>query len=381
MKTTNGKNGKCIKSIHVSDVHMGHPRISPMIMTNGLDTTITNKLLNESDFLFIAGDFWDKALSLPGNTVPDILLYISSLLKRCVEFNVRVRILEGTPSHDRKQSNVFNVINFANGNKCDLRYIDKLYIDYEKDFDMYILYVPDEWKNSIERTWDDVLDQLKVNNLDKVDMAIMHGMFGYQMPAGLKLKHHDEKRYLNIVDRYISIGHVHTPSMYDRIFAQGSHDRLRHNEEEAKGLMVSEVFDDITSDRVTFIENKLATPFKIVDITKLSEQDAAKAIDKVVISLNNNIAKPYFIRVDMRNDEISKELYKSFKKAYSYLNWSNKIIKDRAIENNSAKTSSLMHIDTISKDNVIDLVTKKLSNNGKSLDGPIEILQKLKDIC
>lgn len=374
MKTKNGS----ITTIHVSDVHEGNSRIPVSHINRGLNSTITNPLLEKADFLTIGGDFWDMALSLPGDKVPEILLYIHSLLSRCAHYGTRVRILEGTPSHDRKQSKVFKTINSMLEKPADLRYYDELCIDYEEEFDIHVLYVPDEWKSSTEKAWDDVQAALRKHKLEKVDMAVMHGMFGYQLPKGLNLHHHNEERYLSVVDRFISIGHVHTASTYRRIFAQGSHDRLKHGEEEPKGLMVSEIFPDKSKDKVTFVENKFAVPFAVVDVTDMGEQEASVAIDKVALALIEKPLDIKYIRVDMLASDVMKAVYKNFKDHYPTLKWSNKIVKVKESER-TEPVKKLREFTSIKAENVVELAMEKMKAKGIENSGVVEKLESIKE--
>ena len=93
------------------------------------------------------------------------------------------------------------------------------------------------------------------SGLTKVDYAVMHGQFDYQLPKHITgMPRHDSQKYLDIVKHYIFIGHIHTHSVYDRIIAQGSFDRLTHGQEEPKGYVVSIVDDEekISSLRNTY---------------------------------------------------------------------------------------------------------------------------------
>lgn len=362
------KDGKNIKTIHISDIHLGNRRVPVTHMIKGLRSTINSKLLAEADILFIAGDFWDRELTLPGNRVPEIVFYIHSLLKLCKEHNVKVRVLEGTPSHDRKQSVVFEYINKMLAEPADYRYYDKLCIDHEEDLGIDVLYVPDEWKHSTEAAWEDVVKEMKLHNLDQVDYAIMHGMFKYQVPAGLNLPCHDEDRYLPIVRRFISIGHVHTMSNFKHIFAQGSHDRISHNEEESKGLVFASSDFTTLQGKINFIENKLAMPFVSVDVIGMEEIEASKTIDLRLQQLLDN-KQPFHFRVIMDDDPVIRGIYKKFKKEYPDVNWQEKINKVKKLKDATNNTIKLKDVvKPINKSSAPELVEAKLAYRGTMSD-------------
>src|SRR5690606_24238089 len=101
--------------------------------------------------------------------------------------DVAVRVLEGTPSHDREQSKRFVVINESVGKiGADLVYIDELSIRYEERFDMNLLFVPDELNHDPNITLAQVQELMAERNLEKVDFAFMHGQFEYQLPSHVK---------------------------------------------------------------------------------------------------------------------------------------------------------------------------------------------------
>ena len=58
-------------------------------------------------------------------------------------YNIILRILEGTPSHDWKQSKLFIHLNDLTKAGTDVKYIDSLSIEYIDKFGINVLY-PDE---------------------------------------------------------------------------------------------------------------------------------------------------------------------------------------------------------------------------------------------
>lgn len=367
-----------ITTIHISDVHMGNKRVSVPSMVKGLDSMVTRDILIKAHILFIAGDFWDKILSLPGNQIPDILIYVHRLLRLCRECNCKVRVLEGTPSHDRKQSKVFITINEMLEYPCDLRYYDTLCIDREDDLDLDVLYVPDEWKHCPEKAWDDVQEALKSRGLTKVDYSIMHGMFGYQMPKNLGLKCHDEKRYISITKRYISIGHVHVFSTYDIIFAQGSACRISHNEEGDKGMVLAESPRNGGKGRLTFIKNKFTIPFESVDVSDLDEKQAAIAIDEKLQTLLNSKVTDFHLRVIMGGCSLIRAIYNKFKNEYPDVNWGEKVNKVKKLDKDKKSRVLRTRVTAITSESIDALVESQLANKGNMSSNALLKLKEVK---
>jgi hypothetical protein len=277
---------KALRIAVISDIHLGSKRNSTEKIIRNLDKYFSNaKDLAGLDIVFLAGDVFDELLSLDNPVVGHIKLWIARLLRRCHHLKIKVRVLKGTPFHDRDQSALFvtlNEINSKSGDKlCDLKYIEVLDIEYFEEYGMNVLYVPDEWGSNSQDCLDQVKALLTDRGLVHVDMAIMHGMFSYQLGIGLDFPHHDENEYLEIVQGPIFIGHVHTHSTFSRIVAQGSFDRLAHNEEEAKGYVRAILQEDL-SYAATFIENKDAAIYKTITIQTEDVANALLAIEAVV---------------------------------------------------------------------------------------------------
>lgn len=253
----------------VSDIHLGHPRNPAEAIIKNLDKYLSNnELLSSIDILFLAGDVFDQMLNLSDDSVAHIDLWIARLLRKCHRLGVMVRVLEGTPSHDRGQSRRFvsiDEMNLKSGKmQVELRYVDTLEIEYIAKHDIHVLYVPDEWGPTTADTLDQVRSLLAAKGLTHVDIAIMHGLFGYQLNASIpNIPRHDEEAYHEIVKGPIFIGHIHVPSSFNRITAQGSFDRLSFGEEDAKGFVRCVMQKDYSFEN-TFIENKGAAIYKTI---------------------------------------------------------------------------------------------------------------------
>lgn len=252
----------------LSDIHLGSKRNPSEDIIENLNRQFKDdSQFAELDLIVIAGDIFDSLLNSVDVLVIDV--WISRFLSLCKKHDVSLRVLKGTPSHDWEQSCRFTYINEKINNiGADLIYIKDLSIRYEEKFDMNFLFVPDEWSATTEQTLSQVRDLLKRKGLTQVDYAFMHGNFEHQLPSHLKLQKHDSKSYLEIVKYLIFIGHIHTYSNFDRIYAQGSFDRMSHGEEEPKGyLRVTRQADGYHV--VKFIENKHAKKFVTLDYTGL----------------------------------------------------------------------------------------------------------------
>lgn len=313
---------KVLNIAELGDIHLGHPRTPTRHILDNLrkafpDTDETGQL----DIIFIAGDVYDRDLYLNDPNAFEIRTWINHFLRMCKRRDILVRVLEGTPSHDWEQSLEFVSENMNAKIGCDLYYARKLEIEYIERLGIHVLYVPDEWRPETDQTWLEVQQLLKEHNLERVDFAVMHGAFNYQLPSHVNSPVHLPERYLSIVKHYIFIGHVHKHSTFDRILAAGSFDRLTHGEEEPKGHMRVTVRAG-GNDSITFVENKGAMHYRSIDCTGLTVEQALR---KVAKQLTPALPDGAYVRIIAgRDDAIIADL-DTLRRQYPTYTWQEKI--------------------------------------------------------
>lgn len=347
----------CIRYLVLSDIHLGHNINKTPYIINNLHNFFINyrKQLKFLDMIIIAGDTFDRLLMTSSIDFIMATEWLTELVTYCKDNNIILRILEGTPSHDWKQAKVITTIIEKFNIEIDYKYIDTLYIEQNNKLGLNILYVPDEYKHSAKDTYKDVLKLLKQNKLKEVDIAIMHGQFHYQLPQVKLESSHDEDNYLNIVKHYINVGHIHTHSSYERIIAQGSFDRLAHNEEEPKGAVLVELNNN-TDNKYIFLTNENAMVFKTFKFEKEDIENIIKTLDKELnkLPINSNI------RIIAKSEKfLSKDLETIIKRYSDY-----KIKFDK--KDNKIITTSLIddviniNSFSITKENIKELLLTEL---------------------
>lgn len=366
----------------ISDIHLGH-RLNPTKnILEGLKFLLDLDKPNifSLDIIFIAGDLFDSALWFSNEDVTRSLLFVRELMQWCETFKVKLRILEGTPSHDRKQSR--NLIPISQTFKnLDFKYVETMCIEFFKDLGLTCLYVPDEFGGSAKEAQKLIEKELNLNNLTAVDIAIMHGMFKYQVPeiTNDRFKH-EEQFFLKIVRFFINIGHIHVFSTFERIIAQGSTDRLCHNEEKPKGGCMMTI-DRLKENYFQFKENKLATVFKTIVIK-------SKDLEKNLAEIKNKVKLlPAFSHVRIKTfkgnpllnaiDVLSKE--------YPFLFFTKLDFESEVTINNAFTKRNFLNFDYVpfqlNKDNLVGLLMKEVVTkhplNGNQLS---TIEAKLKDL-
>lgn len=370
-----------IKYLTISDIHLGHNKNKTREIIDNIDKFLyVNNDFKDLDIIFIAGDLFDTLLDLSNDEISMIMGCLSKLMWFCGVNNIKLRILKGTPSHDWNQSKVAESVYKLSRVNIDFKYIDTLFIEYVKDLQLHILYVPDEWTSSTELTFNQVQQLLKDNNIEQVDIAIMHGMFNYQLrnvPGNIQK--HNEADYLNIVKHYINIGHIHTYSHYERIIAQGSFDRLSHGEEEPKGGVVCEITSD-HNDIFYFIENKTAKIYKTIELKSKDLESSIKKIDKIVTKL----PVESYVRIKANKDHPLYSAFDNLKLKYPFVYFSKTSIEDEEeqyilINTNNQITDDYIPL-TITRENYKELLLKEINLKYKLTDNQFTILNKALEI-
>jgi DNA repair exonuclease SbcCD nuclease subunit len=349
--------------LSVSDIHLGHKRNSTADIIKNLNKYITNeKTMVGIDLMFIAGDLFDSQLSLDSEDVGLIDRWISKLLKLCQKHNVTLRVLEGTPSHDRNQSKRFIIIKdiLKDHIEVDVKYIDSLSVEYIEKFNINVLYVPDEWNHSTDLTFKEAQEIIVSKGLDKVDYAVCHFTFDFQLPGHVKnIPKHDRLSYESLVNNLIFVGHIHQHSITGKVIAHGSFDRLAHGEEEAKGFVKVHV-SNRDQNVIEFIENKEAKLFKTFNAFDENIDEVYKRIDSKV----NKLKEDSFIRLRCKQNSIVSSSLGVFKTKYPIFHWS--IITENDSENNIilVDDTPLYVPIIINKNNISSLIEERMIKQG-----------------
>lgn len=264
-----------IRYVEFSDVHFGHPDTPAYSIINNLDEMFdrysSSSRFAELDAIFIAGDLFDAPLPLNSSVREPVIAWGTRLLSFCARHDIALVILEGTPSHDAKQSKL--IADLAASYKdvypnLDFTYVDELSIIWHAKLGRWLAMVPDCCRDTCLEAEEYLESEMLRLGIEKFDIAIMHGVFRYQLAYGDDKHKYREDWWLDRCNGYIHIGHHHTYTHYQRIIASGSLDRLRHGEPEPKGMIwVQEIGNER---RFTFIENTGAKIYHTVEITDMS---------------------------------------------------------------------------------------------------------------
>lgn len=277
-------------------------------------------------------------------------------MRFCARHKIKLRILEGTPSHDWKQSKIANAVYELIKEDLDFKYVSTLFIEYIADFNCHVLYVPDEWNASTDVTLKQVRDMMAEMYLTEVDIACMHGSFGHQLPAAAhNAPRHDSAAYLALVRHFITIGHIHVHSVFERILAQGSFDRISHNEEEPKGAVLFNISEK-NGDTFSFIENKGAKIFKTIILKSKDLEKSLLQIEKVVAKIPDNS----YVRIKATKDHPLYVAFDELKIKFPMYTFTKTNLEDEEdstlIVNNAVTLDKEYNPITINRDNIVALI-------------------------
>lgn len=343
------------------DVHLGHHRTTTDEIIEGLYGFFPrNKETKELDIIVIEGDLFDRLLFLNDVHRPLIIEWMAKLLKMCAEYDIKLRVLEGTPSHDCRQSKLFVDVNGEFNIGADLKYIDDLSIEMMDDLGISVLYLPDEWDISLQKCYDSALKKMLEYGLDKVDFVIMHGAFDYQFPPNLGIETHNSRDWCSIVNYHIFVGHVHQYSQYDKILAAGSVDRLSHGDEKPKGHLRVSVKPNGES-QIKFIVNPLAKIYLTIDCVGLSVE---QSIEKIRTIIEGKPKGSYFRILSTMGSNISVAL-EWLKAEFPDYYWDTKVElapEDKPSDNIVLAVDKFVPID-INAGNIVKLVMDRIDDS------------------
>lgn len=268
----------------ISDVHLGHRKTPTYAIIATLYRYVVNPVaMAQLDALLITGDLFDRLLNLPMSEVSQIDELLTKLLRLAAKFNVAVRVLEGTPSHDWRQSKRMVDINTNNQIGADLIYVDELTIMEDPTLGLTIGYIPDEWRTSHAQTTNEFIELMATKGYQQIDLLLMHGMFLFQIPANVHIPAFDQEVFSPLVRYHIYIGHDHKYKTWRNITVPGSTERLAQNENSPKGLVIADLVDGKFYSK--FIENKEAMLYDTLRLETTTDEDALPLIEQQIGSM------------------------------------------------------------------------------------------------
>lgn len=323
-------NPRIIRGRSASDLHFGAGNTPASKIAYGLNRLISNDTVYaECDLVIYPGDITDRLLPQPSQEMIVAREWMDRNVELAEKHGTVLAVVEGTPMHDWYQSEYFVESNKIRGNKAPLYYVKEVKIVYMEELGIHVLFVPDEANDTCKLTEVAVREELNRLGLEKVDLTILHGQFKHQYPEHLRdigMDFHDTDFYLSITRHFIFAGHVHTHSIYKRVVAQGSFERLHHGYEEPKGCVGFELnLDDPSKSKVWFIENHDAMVYKTFHVKGENVQYEADRIRTIASQQPSGS----FLRIKAKSGHPILAMVKEFKKEFPIFNWTTDVEKEK----------------------------------------------------
>jgi hypothetical protein len=272
---------KPISILFASDIHFGNYAVSQYELADAFSSVIF-PMIPDLDIFFINGDFFDREVNFDSCSFDPIYDTILNLFALCERNQTKLRVLQGTWSHDRGQCKKFEV--FYRNHSCtfDFKFVDNIELEtiHFQDRDLRVFYVPDDLPFSNSGDIASVVrDKMYELDWEYVDYGCMHGFFDFTFPENIS---HDnrivfKKEQFPFVRKIINVGHVHQYRSDAFVYSNGSFDRDCHGDQDPKGCI--KVLDYPDHYTAQFIENIHASRFDTLVIN--ADADTIQIVDLI----------------------------------------------------------------------------------------------------
>lgn len=371
-----------VKIIHLADVHYGSPRVNPASITAGIMAMFPmHGDYHDVDYFQIEGDFFDSDFRMADNAAGHAQAGMVYILHFCAVFGIKLRILEGTPKHDRKQSANFiplaQSLRDSLGDVIDVKYIPDLYIEHDDALDIDMIYVPDERNMSADETLIEAIELMRTRGLERVHLGFLHGAWLHQMPIPNKA-YHDAAAWSALVICRVFCGHVHTHSEYLNITSVGSAGRNFHGEEEEKGALITTHYPDGRYEK-EFIRNPCTRIFRTLVVSQMDHV----AIRNLFLSEQLPVGSAVRLRHD--GTTAMRTTVELLSEEFPDYSWSeiSKVV-DKEADAPSALDEDILeepdYVPSITPDNIIPMTETQLQQMDTHGHSAAELLSLLKEV-
>ena len=247
----------------VGDIHFGY--YPPELLYKEFNLILDSIDKYKPNCVVIAGDYYDNRLSMASAHSVYSIKAFSNLLKKCEEYNIKLRQIKGTNSHD-PENQLKNLAQIANSSICDYKLF--LTVDEEELFPgIKVLYIPEEYMDDKDSYYSSYFK-------NQYQGIFGHGMFeetnfssNNKFKSMRKYPIFNSKDMEEICEGPIVFGHIHTPQrIRNRIQYTGSLVRSRFGEEESKGIYLTTFDTETKETEFLFIENEITMRYDTIEI-------------------------------------------------------------------------------------------------------------------
>ncbi len=365
--------------LETGDLHFGNPNLDHENMYTALSKVFIPKI-ESSHLLVISGDYFDTLLDFSSSYAMYALMFIRDVLNNCIKYDVKLRIVSGTYSHDRDQCKIFSslISKEYSDAPIDYRYITT--IDIEElvlnGTTLRIGYIPDSLPYKQGQKVADLLHE-KMDSMHWVRLNVIfgHGAFSHSLPSGIVLPPctYTTDMFRLMTDIMV-MNHIHIASKKEYVYYSGSFDRLAHNEESDKGFLTLTYTDRWT---VRFHKNPHATIHKTINLTDRTPDEAVHLYKEW---LHKNIPDTRaFVRVIHGDVEVRNALNKitvELKPLVIFTSMSPSDTEKLAVRSLEDYKQDVVQLVIPTEDNLPELMYEYLADSGISKEDilPIEAI-------
>lgn len=360
--------------LFLSDLHLLHRRVPTYHIVEGIKEALLS-FGDTIDALYITGDVFDDSRSLRQDESKEALDFISWICNWSVTTSTAVRVLEGTPSHDHGQSDLF-VMQSKYHPYSDVLYLSGIGVFYDEAIKQYVGWVEDEYRLTAEETENEMRELLATHGVERVSFFAMHGLFNFQLPIQ-KSNCFNESFWIDRSVNGVVIGHDHRRKSFKNIYVPGSWERLAQGEEEDKGGILFDFVGNTV--KRYFLKNERACPQIKVRANEdydAQYQECLNALKYIDSHVSSSIGR---LDIEYYHGSPIAEHVSAWKKQYSFY-----IVADRVNTPEDDKMLQSVFSETTERleapnpDNVERIALEELAGYDYDHDVVVDIIRSLK---
>lgn len=247
----------------------------------------------------INGDYFDRKLSLTETGTLCAFRFFSELCEVCRRKGIKLRLIEGTMSHDMLQG---TVLEKAVPEGLDFRFVQTL---SEEDIcGLHVLYMPEEYPMDAKAFYGPFMEK-------EYDIIHGHGTWDFLAYKGMIDKgnrtdihsapvfmYEDWKKALS--HGFASFGHIHSRHvMQDKVFYAGSFSSWDFKDISARGFTYYEFDTETKEHKVQFIDNAMCPRFSEFEVAKAGCGSDLQHVGQIIAAIDAEAAKCDFLRADL----------------------------------------------------------------------------------
>lgn len=303
-----------VKGVVIGDIHFGIKDSKRLYDELSIfKEFITNR--DDLDIVILNGDFFDRKLSIGDPESFYAISFFSELIKIIKDKKLKVRVLQGTKSHDLNQLQLFKP--YENDLDIDFKIIES--VRTEELLGLNILYLPEEYPENSDEYYKDY-------KIGEYNIILGHGTWDFVAQPGViehsKLDTHSAPVFMwdewkdCVKDGFIIFGHIHGRNIYNKkIFYPGSFTRWNYGERSEKGFAYFEYDTENRTYSVECINNTLAPRYDVISVGELDIDLETTSVDVIREALDVVANNTDNLRIDLSG--LSKDKIEILKKHYS----------------------------------------------------------------